>query len=213
MKINMMQLTKFISWSVIGDGYVGFSTHNKNAHYSVQRDPIHKDYIEMVASKFEGLQDCSVLIKEYVRKDNGKSVISLRTSSHPVFTRVRNRSYTENHRVIDPHYLKYLDFETASLWYMDDGSLCFNNKGYPIVRISSCAFSYYENEALRKKLLEKTGTIWNIQKNGQSFQLGLAKKSYDIWFSGIEPYILDSYKYKLPGFLKEETPRTGDDLV
>lgn len=213
MKINMMQLSKFVAWSVTGDGYVGYSTNNKNAHYSITRSPEHKDYLEVVASKFVGLQDCNVRIDEYVRNDNGKTVLDLRTSSHPLFSRIRDRQYLMNRRIIDTHQLTFLDWEAAAFLYMDDGSLCANNKGSSIVRLSTCAYSYIEQEALRKAFIEKLGVIWNINKNGKFWQLNLAKKSQDLWFEMITPFIVDSYKYKLPGFLQEGTPRTGGDLV
>ena len=214
MKTNMMQLSKFLTWSVTGDGYVGYSTNNKNAHYSITRSPEHKDYLEVIANKFIGLQDCSVRIDTYTRKDNGKVVLDLRTSSHPIFTRVRERQYIENHRVIDPHQVTMLDWEAAAFLYMDDGSLCTNNKGSLIVRLSTCAYSYPEQEFLRKHFIEKLGIIWNINRTGKGlWQLNLAKQSRDRWFDGIRSYIVDSYKYKLPEFLQKETPRTGGDLV
>jgi len=213
MKINMMQLSKFITWSVTGDGYVGRSTHNKNAHYSIQRSLEHRDYIEAVASKFAALQDCEVRIDEYVRQDNKKAVIDLRTNSHPVFSRVRDRQYINNHKVIDPHALTLLDWEAAAFLFMDDGSTCYNNKGSTIVRISTCAYSYGDQELLRKAFIEKLGVIWNINRNGNYWQLNLAKQSKDTWFNGILPYMVDSYFYKLPESLQKETPRTGDDLV
>ena len=213
MKINMMQLSKFVAWSVAGDGYVGYANNNKNAHYSISRSPEHKDYLEVIANKFVGLQDCKVRIDEYTRKDNGKLVLDLRTSSHPLFSRIRDRQYIQNHRVVDPHQLTLLDWEAAALLYMDDGSLCFNNKGSMIVRLSTCAYSYPEQESLRKAFIEKLGVIWNINKNGNTWQLNLAKQSKDIWFAGIAPFIVDSYLYKLPESLQKETPRTGDDLV
>lgn len=214
MKTNMMQLSKFLTWSVTGDGYVGYSTHNKNAHYSITRSPEHKDYLEVIANKFIGLQDCSVAIKEYVRQDNDKTVVSLRTTSHPIFTRVRERQYIDNHRVIDPHQVTMLDWEAAAFLYMDDGSLCVNNKGSLITRLSTCAYSYPEQEFLRKYFIEKLGVIWNINRSGRgNWQLNLAKQSRDIWFEGIRQYIVPSYRYKLPEFLQKETPRTGGDLV
>ena len=52
MKTNMMQLSKFLTWSISGDGYVGYNTHNKNAHYSITRSPEHKDYLQIIANKF-----------------------------------------------------------------------------------------------------------------------------------------------------------------
>ena len=213
MKINMMQLSKFISWSVCGDGYVGYATHNKNAHYSISRDPAHKDYLEVVAQKFDGLQDCKVVFDDYIRKDNDKWVNEVRTTSHPVFTRIRERQYQNNRRVIDPHQLTFLDWEAAAFLYMDDGSLCYNNQGSQIVRLSTCAYTYFEQEALRKAFIEKLGIIWNINKNGKTWQLNLAKQSKEKWFDGISKYIVGSYKYKLPEFLQKETSRTDDDLV
>lgn len=214
MKINMMQLAKFLDWSVTGDGYVGYASHNKNAHYSIQRDPKHKDYIEVIANKFIGLQDCKVRISEYERKDNNKAVISLHTNSHPVFTRTRERLYANNRRVIDPHQLTTLDWEAAAFLYMDDGSLCVNNKGSLITRLSTCAYTYGEQELLRKAFIEKLGVVWNINRTGRNFwQLNLAKNSREKWFDGIRPFIVESYYYKLPESLEKETPRPGDDLV
>lgn len=213
MKINMMQLSKFLSWSVAGDGFVGRSTHNKDAHYSVTRSPEHKDYIEAVANKFYGLQDCKVRVDEYIRKDNGKTVVDLRTTSHPIFSRIRDRQYIQGHKVIDPHQLTLLDWEAAAFLFMDDGSTCYNNKGSMIVRLSTCAYSYAEQETLRIAFIKKLGMIWNINRNGDTWQLCLAKQSRDKWFENILPFMVESYYYKLPKSLQKETSRTDDDLV
>lgn len=198
MKINMMQLSKFISWSVCGDGYVGYATHNRNAHYSISRDPVHKDYLQVVAQKLEGLQDCKIVFNDITRKDNNKQVSEVRTTSHPIFTRIRERQYIQNHRVVDPHQLTLLDWEAAAFLYMDDGSLCSNNKGSLITRLSTCAYSFPEQEALKRAFNEKLGIIWNINRNGNTWQLNLAKQSRDKWFDNITPFIVDSYRYKLP---------------
>jgi len=213
MKINMMQLSKFVSWSVTGDGYVGRSTNNKNAHYSISRSPEHKDYLEMIANKFIGLQDCNVRIDEYTRRDNGKTVLDLRTSSHPLFSRIRDRQYINNRRIVDKHQLTMLDWEAAAILFMDDGSTCYNNKGSMIVRISTCAYSQIEQEALRKAFIEKLGVVWNVNRNGSTYQLNLAKQSRDRWFENISPFIVDSYQYKLPESLQKEASRTDDDFV
>lgn len=199
MKPNMMQLSKFIKWSVTGDGCVSYATHNKDAHYSITRAREHEDYLYIIKDKFTNLQNCTVTIDSYTRKDNGKEVLSLRTSSHPIFTRVRDRQYIKNHRVLDPHQMSVLDWESMAFLYMDDGSLCKNVKGYPIVRLSTCAYSYAEQMFLRLNIIEKLGVTFNINKTGKSlYQLNLAKNSFDTWFSGISSFIVSSYKYKLP---------------
>jgi hypothetical protein len=214
MKINMMQLSKFISWSVCGDGYVGYAAHNKNCHYSISRDPVHKDYLQVVSSKFDGLQDCKVVFDDYLRKDNNKSVSEVRTTSHPIFSRIRERQYMNNRRVIDPHQLTLLDWEAAAFLYMDDGSLCFNNKGSQIVRLSTCAYTWAEQLQLRQAFVEKLGVVWNVNRTGKNlWQLNLSHNSKEKWFDGIREYIVPSYEYKLPESLQKVASRTDDDLV
>lgn len=216
MKTNMKELSSFVKWSVFGDGCVARWTHNTDAAYSIQRDPVHEDYILYLQSVLDTLPDCRTSISKYTRKDNNKSVIALRTNSHPLFSRVRDRQYIEGHRVLDPHMLTTLDWENLAVLYMDDGSLCYNNKDVPIVRLSTCAYSYYEQLELTKVMTDKFGLIFYVNKCGKFYQLNLARKSMDTFFAGIEQYLIPSYEYKFPGFLQKETPNhlvEGDDLV
>lgn len=220
MKMNMMELSRFVKWSVFGDGYVGYSTNHRNAHYAVSRAPTHTDYILYVKSRVECLQDCNVKLSHYTRRDNGKEVVSLVTSPHPLFSRIRARQYIKGHRVLDEHMLTLCDWVSIAMLYMDDGSLTYNKQGAPIVRISSCAYSYFEHCQLKRFFAERFNLCFNIHKTKSKreilFQLFLCKKSHDVFFDGIKDHILDSYNYKLPASLQKEAPNTsvkGDDLV
>ena len=195
----MKELSKFVKWSVAGDGYVGYASHNKNAHYSISRIPKYRDYLETIADKFSGLQDCNVTLSEYTRKDNGKEVVNLRTSSHPLFSRIRERQYIGNHRVIEPHMLTVIDEEALAFLYIDDGSLTHNNKGSRIVRISTCAYSYPEQQALVDVLSKRFNVDCSINKASRNlWQLNVLRDSQDQMFGIIEKYIPESYGYKLP---------------
>lgn len=207
MKPNMMELSKFVKWSVFGDGCVAVATHNKDAHYSIERAPAHLDYVKVIESKLQALPGISVRVVERSRSDNGKPTISLRTGAHPLFTRIRERQYIHGHRVLDPHMLTLLDWEALAFLYQDDGSLCFNNKGTPVVRLSTCAYSYFENERLCDELREKFNTRFTINRASRGlFQLNLSRKDQDKFFSGISPFVVPSYLYKLPTALQEEAP-------
>lgn len=207
MKTNMFEVSRFVKWSVTGDGYVGRGTNNKDAHYAISRSPQYADYLDVIEGKLAGLPDCRVRRSTYVRKDNGKEVHSLITSSHPLFSRIRDRQYIDGKRVIDPHMLTTINWEVLAFLYMDDGSLCHNIKGSPIVRISTCAYSYFEQMALRRAFVEKLGTVFNVNKARKGlYQLCLAKKSHDEFFENITPFIVPSYRYKLPASLQREAP-------
>lgn len=214
MKINMMELSKFVKWSVAGDGYVGRSTHNLDAHYAITRLEEYKDYIDLIANKIDSFGLVKVNVDSLVRKDTGKRTYTVRTGSHPLFSRVRDRQYINGHRVIDPHMLTLIDWEALAFLYQDDGSLCYNNDGRPIVRLSTCSYSFFEHQALRKALIENMGLTFNINKAAKGrFQLNLSTKDMPKFFDGISNFVVDSYKYKLPESLQKGTPRTGDDLV
>ena len=199
MKTNMLTLSSLVKWSVCGDGYVGYSTHNKNAHYSVSRAPEHRDYIEYIYSYLLNVPDCSVRVDEYTRNDNGKTVVDLRTSSHPLFTRIRERQYISNHKVIDPHMLTLLNWEWMALWYQDDGSITYNQKGIPIVKLSTCAYSYPEQEFLRKAIYEKLNIVFNINRSSRGlYQLNLRRADQNHFFSHLHSFVMPSYYYKCP---------------
>lgn len=205
MTLNMLELSKFTKWSVLGDGSVSKSTNNKDYHYSITRSPDHADYIEYIASKFRNF--CNVTISRYSRKDNGKTVVSLKTASHPLFTRVRNRQYINGHRVVDPHMLTTLDWEAAAILYQDDGSLCYTAKGSSVVRISTCAYSYYEQCALADAFYKRLGVILRVNKASKHlYQLNIPLKCQDKFFEGVKNFIVPSYEYKLPTKLQGEAP-------
>jgi hypothetical protein len=208
MKNNMMELSKFVKWSVTGDGYVGRATHNLDAHYAITRLAEYKEYVELIASKLES-DLFKIRIEEYQRKSTDKTQYTLRTTSHPLFSRIRDRQYIDGHRVIDPHMLTFLDYEMLSFLYQDDGSLCYNKGGTPIVRLSTCSYSFFEHEALRRAFMEKLELCFNINKCGDRFQLNLAGKDMNKFFDGIHKYILPCYSYKLPGSSPKETSKNG----
>lgn len=207
MKTNMYVASRFIQWSVAGDGYVGFSTNNRDAHYSISRDPKHADYIGLIQGKLEVIPNVSVSVSEYVRKDNGKHVLSLRTSSHPIFTRIRQRQYINNHRVIEPHMLTTLGWEEMAYLYADDGSITYTNNGSQVVRVSTCAYSHPEQMELRRTIIERLGVCFNVNKASRGlYQLNLARKDHDVFFERIKPLLPLSYHYKLPASLQEDAP-------
>lgn len=214
MKINMMELSKFVKWSVAGDGYVGRSTHNIDANYSLTRLDKYKDYVDLIAAKLDSFGLFKVSVNEFVRKDTGKVTYTVRTGSHPLFSRVRDRQYINGHRVIDPHMLTTLDWEALAFLYQDDGSLCYNNQQRPVVRLSTCAYSFFEQQALRQAFKERFDLTFNVNKASKGlFQLNLATKDMPKFFDGIAPYVVQSYNYKLPESLQKGTPGTGGDLV
>jgi hypothetical protein len=110
--------------------------------------------------------------------------------------------------------LTLLNWEWMTLWYQDDGSLTYNINGTPIVRLSTCAYSYPEQEVLRRVIQEKLGVCFNINRTNRGlYQLNLRRADHEHFFNHLHPFVVPSYYYKCPLSLQKEAPRTGDDLV
>lgn len=200
-------LTKIIAASLLGDGGVYIPPDgSKNAHYVLRQVEDHKDYIDWMQERIE--QKVGTRLQYYVNKPtetmlHPKPVYSLVTRVHPFFTKFRERMYPNGHKVVDPHYLTYIDYEFLALWYQEDGTLVRRenqSNGYESY-LYSLNFSFADNGLLSKAIYEKTGLRWNVHRHHSKgniyYKLYLSRKDTEKFMTGIEPYILPSFRYKL----------------
>lgn len=57
--------------------------------------------------------------------------------------------------------------------------------------------SYGDQFILKKALKDNLDLEWNINKNGKYFYLTLRTKDHKKFFKEIEPFITNSFKYKI----------------
>lgn len=205
-------LTKIVAASLLGDGYVGIRPDgSKNAHYVLRQVADHEDYVLWIQNKLNDLTSTRIQRHQPKPTDlmkNPKEQLSLITKNHPFYTKFRERMYPNGHKVVDPHYLTYIDYEFLAIWYQEDGTLV--NKPNPKVSDSyirtevylySLNFSYADNKLLSTAIYEKTGLHWNVQRHHSKgniyYKLYLAKKDIPTFMHGIEPYVQPTFRYKL----------------
>lgn len=198
-------LTKIVAASLLGDGSVGIFPTYKNAVYRQPKRIDHKDYAEWLGDKLSTLT--RVRYNEFEPKSqfNGQRQIMLTTMAHPFYTTFRERMYPNDHKVVDPHYLTLLDWEFLAIWFQEDGSTGYykhkNGSTYINTVLCSQSFSYGDNHLLRKALSEKLGLDWNVasDRSGGKQKWFLKLRSSDIekFMCSVEPYIVDSFKYKI----------------
>ncbi len=201
--MDKQNLIKYISAFTVGDG--GLYQHGKNARFISNQLAIHKDYIDWRAEILSEVTE--VKTHEFQPNlPNRKPQIHTSTRTHPIYTSVRNRMYIENKKVVDPHYLKMLDWECLAILFQDDGSCVNRSKesagAAPKVSIATDNFSYADNWLLKKALKEKLDLEFNVQrstkKTGQVYwHIRLRAKDYEKFYSGVEQYIQPSFYYKL----------------
>jgi len=202
--LNKFDLMSAIHWMILGDGSL---TKPLRGHSRLEISHTdHLDYLEWKKSIIENLTGAE--IKDRPPSKTGYSdkwSQRLRSKTHPVFTKLRERLYgVFGRKAIDLHSLKLLTPMGLAILYQDDGSYSFSNtRGYEDrnVLIHTLAFGEIENEALAKVIIKASGLIFRVNRvkkpSGIKYRLRLRSKDIDKFFDWIEPYIVPSMLYKL----------------
>jgi len=201
------QLVKYVWAFTIGDGClmllksINRPNKNINACFGCNQKAENEDYILWRAGI---LSNVTSVYSQLRNVKGGKLQIKTQTNRHPLFTKMRERIYLEGRKVIDPHYLKLLDWEVLAILYQDDGSLCKKPRGHNCYKLtlSTESFCYAEQVMLQRAIKDKTDILFSIQHihtvGGLKYNLTLQK--YDLikqFTDGVKPFIKPSFEYKL----------------
>jgi hypothetical protein len=214
---------KYIVAFLYGDGYIG--RHGHECRFQANNIADNLDYILWRKEILENITPVTITTNKDERP-NRKEIVKTFTRTHPIYSRVHERMYLENKKVIDPHYLKLFDWETLAIWYMDDGSLRLVTQDYkeshyvcPVPTLATNCFSYGEQMLIKQAAKEKLGIEFNINKHSvnkndeMAYNLVLARSSFDRFYNGVKEFIKPSFLYKInphdkPHFMGEDIVRT-----
>lgn len=219
------QLTKLLSYFTMGDGGLYRRVNAKgyllNAQFIMNMKAENKDYIDWVAETIQQVTS----VKMYERKDYNtdscvrKPQIRLESTCHPLLTTLHSRIYTaDKHKGLDMHTLKLLDWEALAILFMCDGNAYeYLNESTgmktPSVNVTLNLKRLSEAEQLVLKQTIKTtlDVEFNINKAGDYWCLRLRSKDVNKFMDGVEPFMKDSFKYKI---IRTKSPvKTGGDIV
>jgi len=196
---NKKQLMKKLAYFTMGDGGVYKRKDNKNYQFIMNMKEENRDYIEYVAETINSFTSCIIESRKDYNKDgcNRKPQLRLYSRSHPLFTKLRNRIYTDKYKGVSEHYLKFLDVEALAILFMCDGCLTFKTGRGWDVSLNMKRLSEGDNLLLKYYLKCKLGLDWNVNKQNQYRYLRLRNKHMSLFMELINPYVLPSFRYKL----------------
>jgi len=206
MNIDPKQLTKLVSYMATFDGGV-YVPHKKkpdskvNCQFILNMRAENEDYVLWVKETLENITSVRVKSKKDYNTDgyNRKPQLRLESNRHPFFTKIRDRIYIDNHKVIDPHMLKLMDAEALAIIFMCDGGTSLDNRHknpHCKIDLHTKGFSYADNMALSKAIYDKTGINTKVHKHSKYFYLNVATKSHKLFYETVKPYVLPSFDYK-----------------
>lgn len=220
MSINRKELTKLISFMTMGDGGIYYGAKSANGRFIMNMKEENADYIQWCSNVLSNITRSTVSVRKDYNTDGytRKPQFKLETASHPFFTTLHSRIYTDKYKGLDPHALKMLDGEALAILYMCDGSLFVDkaegskkrlvNDSYN-VRLHMKRLSYGDQLLLKQSLKTKLDLEWNINKAGKYYELRLRSKDVAKFMELVSPHVLPSFEYKLVRL----TPETGGDIV
>lgn len=174
--------------TLLGDSHL--RVDNINAWGDFAHSIVQKDY---AIHKYEMLKDICSSPKEEFPFDKRTGLvyprIHVRFLSHPYLTSIYNILYYEKKKVITKEVLSEVNEISLAYLFMDDGVKSPN--GYYI-----CTNGFDRNsvELFSAFLFDKFGIKNTIDKRNTMY---IHKKSRQIFANLVEPYIIESMKYKL----------------
>jgi len=206
--MNDKEFARLVHAFVLGDGSLRRWEGVKNAGYSFSQIDTHKDYLDFQCEVLS--TRTRVTVKHYEPKTddagvNRQGFYKLWTPSHPFYTTMYNRLYHDGKKTVSAHDLLLLDWQSLTIWYMDDCYVlnCEDPSQSGAVFLCTDNYTHAEVILLQKALYEKLNLPFNVRRRGHKkdgtiiYRLVLTRKNVEPFFAGIEPYIFPSFYYKL----------------
>lgn len=193
-----VELQQLILGSILGDGHIGISTKNKSARLSIAHTTKQKEYIEFKYNIFKKYNLAPIKISNnFLRNKKLNKVYEefrFKTLAHPLFLKYHTCFYNNNIKILNYDILKELDALGIAIWYMDDGFVTKDS-----FELSTLSFSETEVDFLRDLLYNKFNILTTkvLERRCNKYSIYILKESKNDFINLIEPYIIDSMKYKL----------------
>jgi hypothetical protein len=213
---NDKEITKVVAACLMGDASISIDKRSKfgNGGFELSQIEPHIDHLEYIQGYINEITTTTLNLSR-VADDNAvicgvntkqKAMYRLRSKLHPFYTKFRERMYPNGRKVVDPHYIKLLDWQFLAIWYMQDGYItCGQTKQGHFqhsIGIATDCFSYPENMFLRSALKEKFNLDFNVRqvkrRSGITYTLRMQSRDPILrMLEGVKPFVQPSFEYKL----------------
>lgn len=200
-RLNQFQRSVIIG-TLLGDGYLRTVPGRQNAFLEVNHALSQREYVEW---KHDVLKNVSAGPPK-VRKGNGhRQAIRFHTRQSRELSELAERFYVNRIKII-PVDLK-LDALSLAVWFMDDGSWCRESDVY----LNTQQFDA-ESQRVLIEILKDFGLEATLNKDKEYKRIRFLKRSVPKLVDLIEPYIIQSMRYKI-GLESVETTRRSPTLI
>ncbi len=185
--------------SILGDGYLHWNGY-RGTSLEVRQQEAHGDYLQWLYRELGELCYRS----PYLRHDNHQW--RLYTRYLPELTELRQTFYQNGRKVVPEEIGRYLtDPITLAVWFMEDGTSDQRIGDHCSLYLVTNCFNRSENEQLCHVLAENFGVTTavhsSLMRGKRYYRLYIGAAGRERFVKLIEPYVVSSFRYKLPSAL------------
>jgi hypothetical protein len=181
---------------LLGDAHL--ETQNKGRTYrlKIEQSVKHFDYVNHLYEVFKDWVNTPPKERTVKRSSSISTNIRFSTLSHESLRFYAHQFYGAGPKSVSKQIHKWLTPRGLAYWYMDDGSRKSNqSKG---VIFNTQGFGQVDVELLSRILLENFNLENSIRKQKDGLQIYVSGHSSRVFQSIVEPYVINSMRYKLP---------------
>ena len=178
---------------LLGDG--GKCKNN----FFIQHSTKQREYALFKKELLEIITGASVNTRQW-RSKQGYEILRVEPKLIPLTRVMVKRCYQNGVKTFSRKFLEYLTLQGLAIWFMDDGSKSFKKVGNKVHAVEVTLNTYLskeENQIIIDYFKEKWDINWGLNKSKDKYRLRMGTCEARRFFSLIEPFIIDSMRYKI----------------
>lgn len=186
---------EILAGTLLGDSSLQYYPNHrwKSPKFKCDHGGSQEEYANLLRDKLKSLGSS---VKKYIRVDKrtNKEYITycISTPSNPYFFNMYNQLYSTGKKEICSDFLKNFTIKSLAYLYMDDG-YADQNTTY----ICTDNFSDESKRTLIEHIEKKFSLHFSVVNHGKYYRLRLSQYDFPMFKELIEPYMIESLKYKL----------------
>ena len=192
--------------TLLGDACLEWSRDRQKARIKFEQSSKHRDYLFHLYELFRPFvsQAPSVRIRKCSTGVDCESYV-FQTVKHGCFRFFGQQYLSESSKAVPKLIHRWVTPRSFAYWFMDDGSIkSLESKG---VVLNTQGFDSLGVDRLIEALRSRFNLIASRRRQRDGLQIYISGKSYDRLVELLDPYVVESMRYKIPPKRRTKMPK------
>ena len=183
--------------NILGDGSISSNCKHMDISQKIDRE----EYLDYLVDIYNGLlyKNSKIYISGY-----GTQMLRCRSKNMVDLIRFKSECFSNGENKLSRNIIKYFNWDSLALLYMDDGSLSHNELQQDRANIAICDYNEHDSKII-VECLNKLGLnpVYYVDSRGYS-RIRLNKDDAKMMFDNIYSLVPNVMRYKLPAEYRDK---------